>query len=207
MRTVPRIAKLSRYDWPVRAQRLRVLQWWFILPPFSSVHTGWWSVVHGIKGSRVNRQTLLRAPSFLSFSPTPQPTPWLSKLCSPSSPSSPPSRVLAVRLPYLAAQLDVLTFISRTAALTRRVACPDGKNTATNAACCALFPIRDDIMNNLFHNQCAEDAHESFRLVFHDSVAFSPALQAQGQFPLVTFECSFEARAEWSMCSLQRWRG
>ncbi|KAI0800324.1 Mn peroxidase MNP5 [Fomes fomentarius] len=68
------------------------------------------------------------------------------------------------------------------AALTRRVACPDGKNTATNAACCALFPIRDDIVNNLFHNACAEDAHESFRLVFHDSVAFSPAMAARGQF-------------------------
>ena len=53
------------------------------------------------------------------------------------------------------------------AALTRRVACPDGKNTATNAACCALFPIRDDIIENLFHNQCAEEAHESLRLTFH----------------------------------------
>ncbi|TFK87404.1 class II peroxidase [Polyporus arcularius HHB13444] len=68
------------------------------------------------------------------------------------------------------------------AALTRRVACPDGKNTATNAACCALFPIRDDIVQNLFHNQCAEEAHESLRLTFHDAVAFSPAAQARGEF-------------------------
>ncbi|RPD68904.1 peroxidase MNP1 [Lentinus tigrinus ALCF2SS1-7] len=68
------------------------------------------------------------------------------------------------------------------AALTRRVACPDGKNTATNAACCALFPIRDDIVENLFHNQCAEEAHESLRLTFHDAVAFSPAMQARGEF-------------------------
>ncbi|RDX40534.1 peroxidase MNP1 [Lentinus brumalis] len=68
------------------------------------------------------------------------------------------------------------------AALTRRVACPDGKNTATNAACCALFPIRDDIVENLFHNQCAEEAHESLRLTFHDAVAFSPAAQARGEF-------------------------
>ena len=68
------------------------------------------------------------------------------------------------------------------AALTRRVACPDGKNTATNAACCALFPIRDDIVNNLFHNQCAEEAHESLRLTFHDAVAFSPSAEARGQF-------------------------
>ncbi|RPD57401.1 peroxidase MNP1 [Lentinus tigrinus ALCF2SS1-6] len=67
-------------------------------------------------------------------------------------------------------------------ALTRRVACPDGKNTATNAACCALFPIRDDIVENLFHNQCAEEAHESLRLTFHDAVAFSPSAQARGEF-------------------------
>ncbi len=90
--------------------------------------------------------------------------------------------MLAVRSPSLAAYPTVLTFVVRIAALTRRVACPDGKNTATNAACCALFPIRDDIVNNLFHNACAEDAHESFRLVFHDSVAFSPAMEARGQF-------------------------
>ena len=62
------------------------------------------------------------------------------------------------------------------------MACPDGKNTATNAACCALFPIRDDIVNNLFHNQCAEEAHESLRLTFHDAVAFSPSAAARGQF-------------------------
>ncbi|KAI0753424.1 peroxidase MNP1 [Daedaleopsis nitida] len=68
------------------------------------------------------------------------------------------------------------------AALTRRVACPDGINTATNAACCALFPIRDDIVNNLFHNTCAEEAHESLRLTFHDAVAFSPAAAARGEF-------------------------
>ena len=71
------------------------------------------------------------------------------------------------------------------AALTKRVACADGKNTATNAACCALFPIRDEIMTELFHNQCAEEAHESFRLTFHDAIAFSPALEAQGKFGYV----------------------
>ncbi|KAJ3570990.1 hypothetical protein NP233_g4039 [Leucocoprinus birnbaumii] len=58
-------------------------------------------------------------------------------------------------------------------ALTRRVACPDGKNTATNAACCPLFEIRDDIQNNLFDNECGEDFHESLRLVFHDAIGFS----------------------------------
>ena len=68
----------------------------------------------------------------------------------------------------------------QTAALTRRVACPDGKNTATNAACCALFPIRDEIMTELFHNQCAEEAHESFRLTFHDAIGFSKSGKLKG---------------------------
>ena len=53
------------------------------------------------------------------------------------------------------------------AAITRRVACPDGKNTATNAACCALFPILDDIQENLFDGgECGEDAHE---VLYHNS--------------------------------------
>ena len=57
-----------------------------------------------------------------------------------------------------------------TAAVTKRVACPDGKNTATNAACCALFAIRDDIQENLFDGgECGEEVHESFRL----SVAYT----------------------------------
>ena len=69
------------------------------------------------------------------------------------------------------------------AALTRRVACPDGIHTATNAACCALFPVMDDLNENLFSGaQCNDEAHEAFRLTFHDAIAFSPALQAQGKF-------------------------
>ena len=69
-----------------------------------------------------------------------------------------------------------------TAALTRRVTCPDG-NTATNAACCSLFAIRDDIQQNLFHGGlCGEEAHESLRITFHDAIAISPAMEARGQF-------------------------
>ncbi|KAI0356396.1 lignin peroxidase isozyme LP7 [Trametes cingulata] len=69
------------------------------------------------------------------------------------------------------------------AALTRRVACPDGKNTASNAACCQLFAVRDDIQQNLFHGgQCGEEAHESLRITFHDAISISPALEAKGQF-------------------------
>jgi hypothetical protein len=72
--------------------------------------------------------------------------------------------------------------LAANAAITRRVACPDGKNTATNAACCALFAVRDDLQNNLFNNECGDEAHEAFRLTFHDAIAISPALEAQGQF-------------------------
>ncbi|KAI0705199.1 melanin-decolorizing enzyme [Cytidiella melzeri] len=57
------------------------------------------------------------------------------------------------------------------AAITKRVACPDGVNTATNAACCALFAVRDDIQENLFDGgECGEEVHESFRLTFHDAI-------------------------------------
>ena len=69
------------------------------------------------------------------------------------------------------------------AALTRRVACPDGVNTATNAACCSLFAIRDDLQANMFNGgECAAEAHEALRMTFHDAVAFSPSAQARGEF-------------------------
>ncbi|KIJ42646.1 class II peroxidase [Sphaerobolus stellatus SS14] len=67
------------------------------------------------------------------------------------------------------------------AANFRRITCPDGVNTATNAACCAFFALRDDLQANLFDNQCGEDAHESLRLTFHDAIAFSPSLKQQGK--------------------------
>ncbi|KAJ3480139.1 hypothetical protein NLI96_g8564 [Meripilus lineatus] len=57
------------------------------------------------------------------------------------------------------------------AAIIKRVACPDGVNTATNAACCPLFAIRDDIQENLFDGgECGEEVHESLRLTFHDAI-------------------------------------
>ncbi|KZS98192.1 manganese peroxidase precursor [Sistotremastrum niveocremeum HHB9708] len=68
------------------------------------------------------------------------------------------------------------------AANYKRVTCPDGVNTATNEACCVFFALRDDLQENLFDNQCGEDAHEALRLTFHDAIAFSPALTAQGKF-------------------------
>ncbi|EIN09512.1 manganese peroxidase 1 precursor [Punctularia strigosozonata HHB-11173 SS5] len=67
------------------------------------------------------------------------------------------------------------------AAITRRVACPDGVNSATNAACCALFAIRDDIQENLFDGgECGEEVHESLRLTFHDAIGISRSKDVGG---------------------------
>ncbi|KAL0579393.1 fungal class II heme-containing peroxidase [Marasmius crinis-equi] len=57
----------------------------------------------------------------------------------------------------------------------RAVTCPDGKNSASNEACCALFPIVDVLQQKFFDGgECGEEAHESLRLTFHDAIAFSP---------------------------------
>lgn len=80
-------------------------------------------------------------------------------------------------LTYLAASLS-----GSYAALTKRVACPDGRTTA-NAACCAWFPVLDDIQEALFDGgECGEEVHESLRLTFHDAIGFSPALTKAGKF-------------------------
>ncbi|KAF8160931.1 manganese peroxidase 3 [Crassisporium funariophilum] len=85
-------------------------------------------------------------------------------------------------LKHLSLSLLVLGAIQlSSAALTKRVACPDGKNTATNAACCVLFPILEDIQENLFDGgECGEEVHESLRLTFHDAIGFSPTLGGGG---------------------------
>jgi len=62
----------------------------------------------------------------------------------------------------------------------RLITCPDG-NKASNAACCPLFALRDDLQANLFDNECGEDTHEVVRLTFHDAIAFSESLSRQGQ--------------------------
>ncbi|OBZ74828.1 Manganese peroxidase 3 [Grifola frondosa] len=85
---------------------------------------------------------------------------------------------MAASLVYVFAALQVTN-----GALTRRVTCPDGINTVTNAACCSLFAIRDDIQENLFDGgTCGEDVHESLRLTFHDAIGISPAIAATGVF-------------------------
>ncbi|KAG6862344.1 hypothetical protein C0995_016042 [Termitomyces sp. Mi166 len=41
---------------------------------------------------------------------------------------------------------------------TKRVKCPDSVHTATNAACCALYPVLEDIQTNLFDGgKCGEE--------------------------------------------------
>nr|AGS19355.1 manganese peroxidase [Cerrena unicolor]AGS19356.1 manganese peroxidase [Cerrena unicolor] len=94
----------------------------------------------------------------------------------------------------LLASLLALTAVSN-AALVRKATCADGRTTA-NAACCVLFPILDDIQENLFDGgECGEEVHESLRLTFHDAIGFSPALTKQGKFggggadgSLITFD-------------------
>ncbi|KAI0350878.1 manganase peroxidase [Trametes cingulata] len=84
----------------------------------------------------------------------------------------------------LASLVSVLAALqAANGAITRRVSCPDGVNTATNAACCSLFAIRDDIQQNLFDGgECGEEVHESLRLTFHDAIGISPAIAATGTF-------------------------
>ncbi|KAI0328375.1 manganese-repressed peroxidase [Cubamyces sp. BRFM 1775] len=65
---------------------------------------------------------------------------------------------------------------------TKRATCSGGQTTA-NEACCVWFDVLDDIQENLFSGgDCGDEAHESLRLIFHDAIAFSPALTATGQF-------------------------
>ncbi|VDC04945.1 unnamed protein product [Peniophora sp. CBMAI 1063] len=64
------------------------------------------------------------------------------------------------------------TTASASALEKRRVTCPGGGVTA-NAACCSLFPIIKDIQENLFENECGDNAHEALRLTFHDAIGIS----------------------------------
>ncbi|KAF7303568.1 Peroxidase [Mycena indigotica] len=85
------------------------------------------------------------------------------------------------------------------AALTKRVTCATGQVTA-HAQCCALFPIVDDLITNLFDGgECGEETHESLRLTFHDAIGFSPTLGGGGAdgsiFTFADTEVNFPANA------------
>ncbi|KAJ7021198.1 manganese peroxidase 1 precursor [Mycena alexandri] len=70
------------------------------------------------------------------------------------------------------AVLAALATVSN-AALTRRVACPDG-NMVSNEACCVLFPVLEDIQTNMFaDDDCSDAAHTALRVAFHDAIGFS----------------------------------
>lgn len=91
-----------------------------------------------------------------------------------------PAKPLGWRFLYVTTTVAHLS--ACTGALVRRVTCADGSVTA-NAACCALFPVVQDIQQNLFDGgECGEEVHESLRLTFHDAIGISPAIASRGQF-------------------------
>lgn len=54
--------------------------------------------------------------------------------------------------------LGAIQVASGASALKKRVLCDDGVHTVANGACCALFPVMEDIQANLFDGgQCGED--------------------------------------------------
>ncbi|KAJ7692372.1 manganese peroxidase isozyme precursor [Mycena rosella] len=66
------------------------------------------------------------------------------------------------------------------AALTHRVVCPDG-NTVSNEACCALFPVLEDIQTSMFADEdCSDAAHTALRVAFHDAIGFSNSNPSMG---------------------------
>ncbi|KAJ6615065.1 manganese peroxidase isozyme 2 precursor [Mycena sp. CBHHK59/15] len=98
----------------------------------------------------------------------------------------------------LLALLSLAASVSAAPAASDAV-CPDGTRVG-NAACCAFIPLAQDLQENLFQNECGEDAHEALRLVFHDSIAISQKLGpsagggADGSVLLFpTIEPNFEA--------------
>jgi cytochrome c peroxidase len=58
-------------------------------------------------------------------------------------------------------------------------------NVGDPAACCAFFPVKDDLLSTVFTDGCNEEVHEVLRLAFHDAIAFSPELTMQGKFGYV----------------------
>ncbi|KAF7359632.1 Peroxidase [Mycena venus] len=95
--------------------------------------------------------------------------------------------------------LATVTTRFTSAAITKRVTCPTGETT-TNAECCVLFPILDDIQANLFDGgECGEEVHESLRLTFHDAIGFSLSQGGGGaDGSIITFgsvELAFAANA------------
>ncbi|KAF8964551.1 hypothetical protein BDZ97DRAFT_1904396 [Flammula alnicola] len=51
---------------------------------------------------------------------------------------------------------------------------------ALNPKCEFLLPIRDDLLENLFDNECGDGAHGALRLIFHDAIGISPTAGGGG---------------------------
>ena len=62
----------------------------------------------------------------------------------------------------LSVALLALAATSVSAAAVKRVTCPGGKHTTTNEACCVFFDLADELQNNKFDNECAEDGKYYF---------------------------------------------
>jgi len=50
----------------------------------------------------------------------------------------------------------------------------------SNSACDFLEPIKADLLENLFDNECGDTAHGALRLSFHDAIGISPKLGGGG---------------------------
>jgi len=50
----------------------------------------------------------------------------------------------------------------------------------SNPACNFLEPIKQDLLENLFENECGDTAHGALRLAFHDAIGISPTLGGGG---------------------------
>ncbi|KLO10399.1 manganese peroxidase 1 [Schizopora paradoxa] len=78
------------------------------------------------------------------------------------------------------------------AANYKRVACPDGIHTATNAACCIFFSLADELQSSVFQNICFEQVHRALRLSFQDAIGFSfmdgPKAGGGADGSIITFE-------------------
>ncbi|KAJ7635383.1 manganese peroxidase 1 precursor [Roridomyces roridus] len=84
-------------------------------------------------------------------------------------------------LTSLLVSLALLGSIANGASTSRRATCPDGKNSAKNLECCALFPVLEDIQTNMFADSgCADAAHTALRVAFHDALGFSTTDASKG---------------------------
>ncbi|KAF7377242.1 Peroxidase [Mycena sanguinolenta] len=94
----------------------------------------------------------------------------------------PPSSESSIPVAMLSAVFALLALATVSdAALPRRVVCPNGK-TVANKACCALFPVLEDIQANMFDldEPCGDAAHTALRVAFHDAIGFSNTRRSFG---------------------------